>query len=80
MTGVQTCALPILQSQLAHYTRGHRIYDRAADELPLPAPALIGGWRAATVASALISIVLLGCLTLASGHAGIAAHVIQASR
>ena len=44
------------------------------------APVSSNGWRAATVTSVLISIVLLGCLTLTSGHAGIAAHVIQAPR
>ena len=46
----------------------------------LPAPVPTNGWRAATVASVLVCLVLLGCLTLASGHAGVAAHVIQASR
>ena len=69
-----------LQSQLAHYTRDHRTYGRAPGQLPMPAPVSSNGWRAATVTSVLISIVLLGCLSLASGHAGIAAHVIQAPR
>ena len=69
-----------LQSQLAHYTREHRTYAAAHIAGPLPATVPISGWRAATVTSMLISMVLLACLTLASGHAGIAAHVIQASR
>lgn len=67
-----------LQSQLAHYTRDH--HGRAPGQLPILAPVSSNGWRAATVTSVLISIVLLGCLTLTSGHADIAAHVIQAPR
>ncbi len=69
-----------LQSELAHYTRAHRTYVTASITHPLPAPVPINAWRAATVASVLVSLALLGCLTLASGHAGIAAHVIQAPR
>jgi len=69
-----------LQSQLAHYTREHRTYGTTSIAHPLPAMVLSNGWRAATVTSVLISMVLLGCLTLASGNAGVAAHVIQASR
>ncbi|MBX9590859.1 MAG: MFS transporter [Hyphomonadaceae bacterium] len=69
-----------LQSQLAHYTREHGSYGRAPSQLRMPVPVSSNGWRAATVTAMLISMVLLGCLTLASGHAGIAAHVIQSSR
>jgi hypothetical protein len=67
-----------LQSQLAYYTRAHRTYATASITHPPPAPVPINAWRAATVASVLVSMVLLGSLTLASGHAGIVAHVIQA--
>jgi hypothetical protein len=63
-----------------HYTRTHRTYAIAHVASPLPAPVPISGWRAATVASVLVSLALLGCLTLGSGHAGIAAHVILGPR
>ena len=37
-------------------------------------------WRAATVASALVCILLIACLLLGTGHASIAAHVIEVMR
>jgi MFS family permease len=37
-------------------------------------------WRAATVASALVYILLIACLMLGTGHASVAAHVIEVMR
>ncbi|MBX9589228.1 MAG: MFS transporter [Hyphomonadaceae bacterium] len=57
-----------LQSQLVHYMRADHTYATTQIVSPLAAPVPTSGWRAATAASVLVSLVLLGCLTLASGH------------
>jgi MFS family permease len=43
-------------------------------------PSQTDAWRAATVASILVCILLMACLVLGSGHASIAAHVIEVMR
>jgi hypothetical protein len=65
--------------RLVEDLRGHAVNDLSPVGIA-HVRSQTNAWRAATVASALVCVLLIACLMLGTGHASITAHVIEVMR